>query len=248
MIDLYKGAKFCNLSTEKCPKTTWKLDKAKFHTPRGNDPVAIMPPCCEKHIREVIFYTADLLEKNGIPYWMDFGTLLGAVRYSDEGGRIIPYDTDGDFCVFLSDRDKILNLKQRIYSDGFFLQEHHYTEERALIIHGNTVVRICRSEKNRNQIDLFFWKSNDYNNTLTSNGLNADKTFPNWFVKERFPIPFYGKPIMAPREPEAFLKMRFGRTWKTPQNIKVHGEDARETHKFGFVFAAKNGWSRKVKL
>jgi len=245
MIDLYKGANFCNLNTKKCPKTRWKLDKERFYTAKGEDPVAIMPLCCERYVREVVFYTADLLEEYGIPYWMDFGTLLGAVR---DGGRIIPYDTDGDFCVFLEDRERILNLKQRIRSDGFFLQEHHYTERRALLVHGKTVVRMCRSEKNRNQIDLFFWKHNDYDNTLTSDGLNTAKTFPSWFVEERIPIPFYGKPIMAPREPEAFLEMRFGAKWKTPLDQKVHGQDAKEAHKFGFTFAEKMGWNRKVKL
>jgi hypothetical protein len=114
-------------------------------------------------------------------------------------------------------------------------------------MHGNTVLRICRSEVNRNQIDLFFWDHDEYN-TLTSDGLNVDKTFPDWYVQERFPVLLYNKPIMAPREPEIFLQMRFGPEWKRPQNRKVHGYEASNCHKFGFSYAKLMGWNSTARM
>ena len=45
-----------------------------------------------------------LLNKKQIPYWADFGTLLGIVRDKD----IISWDDDVDFGYFLKDRDRLI--------------------------------------------------------------------------------------------------------------------------------------------
>ena len=74
-----------------------------------------MPPCCRDHLIEIQHYIHDLFEEHGIEYWMDFGTLLGAVRT----GENVEFDDDGDIGVFGKDVKRIARLKKRAASDGF---------------------------------------------------------------------------------------------------------------------------------
>lgn len=81
------------------------------------------PPCCRDHLREVCLYVATQLEEMGVTYWMDGGTLLGAVR---EGGDLLPWEDDVDM-AFLIDgesgwRRVITELGARARRDGFQLE------------------------------------------------------------------------------------------------------------------------------
>ena len=65
------------------------------------------------HLQEVQTLLLDILEvidtiarKNNIPYWIDGGTLLGAVRHNG----FIPWDDDVDVCLLKDDYDKLLPL------------------------------------------------------------------------------------------------------------------------------------------
>ena len=66
-----------------------------------------MPSCCSDHLIQVIHYITELLDKENIPYWIHFGTLLGAVRNKST----IPWDSDADIGLFVEDKDKVLALK-----------------------------------------------------------------------------------------------------------------------------------------
>ena len=88
MISHNKWGRHCTLHTQKCsrgfwPKRSWSNDD-KSH---------ILPPCCRDNLIEIQHYIHDLFEEHGIEYWMDFGTLLGAVRT----GENVEFDNDGDF-------------------------------------------------------------------------------------------------------------------------------------------------------
>lgn len=64
--------------------------------------------CCTDKLRDMLFDVVDLLEKNDIQYWIDFGTLLGAIRGQD----IIKWDKDVDISVYSNHRSKIESLKK----------------------------------------------------------------------------------------------------------------------------------------
>jgi hypothetical protein len=214
----------CTLDTPKCPIESWS--KNKF--------IPVMPSCCVNHLKEVIFYLHDLFEEQGIHYWIDFGTLLGAVR----NGKTIPHDTDGDFGLYYNYREPILNLRERIEQDGLKMFIHHSKGNHERVFHGDTVIRIARSPINHMTVDLFFWKYHSFTGALTSDGLNSWKSFPDWFVKQRVPIRLFDRDLWGPRDTEAFLRFRYGHDWAIPKKKKINFASARETHKGIFQYAA----------
>ena len=52
--------------------------------------------------------TADLLTAHGIPYWVCWGTLLGAVREAQHPLQVVPWEHDFDFCVHESDWPRVV--------------------------------------------------------------------------------------------------------------------------------------------
>lgn len=60
-----------------------------------------------EHIIKSLLAFKEVMERNKIPYWLDFGTLLGAVRE----GKLIDWDKDGDVGVWIEDLDKMKALE-----------------------------------------------------------------------------------------------------------------------------------------
>jgi lipopolysaccharide cholinephosphotransferase len=75
-----------------------------------------------KKLYKMLKDTTHLLEKNKIQYWIDGGTLLGAVRHKG----LIPWDDDLDISVFYKDRHKVLKLKTQLEKYGLGLTSTFY--------------------------------------------------------------------------------------------------------------------------
>lgn len=81
----------------------------------------------------------DILEKNDIPYFITYGTLLGAVRHKG----FIPWDGDFDFYLFDETYEKALEcIRKDIPSDMFV--EYYDTEP--LFFHGWAHIKDLNSE------------------------------------------------------------------------------------------------------
>ena len=60
----------------------------------------------------------NILEENGVPYFITFGTLLGAVRH----GGFIPWDDDLDIFLFDETYEKAMSLLKNNLPDDMFLE------------------------------------------------------------------------------------------------------------------------------
>jgi len=64
-----------------------------------------------ENLREI----KNVLDKNNINYWLDFGTLLGAVR----NGKIIEWDSDIDLGTWYGNVDQIISIFSELKNKGF---------------------------------------------------------------------------------------------------------------------------------
>ncbi len=70
-----------------------------------------------------------ILEKENIPYFITYGTLLGAVRHQG----FIPWDDDFDFYLFDDSYDSAMEVLQKELPDDMFLEN---AESEPLFFHG----------------------------------------------------------------------------------------------------------------
>ncbi|CAH1547083.1 LicD family protein [Vibrio harveyi] len=66
---------------------------------------------------KILIHVDRVCQENNIDYWLDAGTLLGAVRH----GGFIPWDDDIDICMRRSDFNKFLELKSE-FTDKLYVQ------------------------------------------------------------------------------------------------------------------------------
>jgi phosphorylcholine metabolism protein LicD len=72
----------------------------------------------EKVAIEALRQVKEVLDKPGIEYWLDTGTLLGAVR--DE--KFIPWDGDIDLGTWLENKDAISAIVPELGKAGFWVR------------------------------------------------------------------------------------------------------------------------------
>jgi hypothetical protein len=59
--------------------------------------------------RKLLKKVGDILKENNIMFWLNHGSLLGAIRNQS----VIPYDNDVDLAIFRDDKDKVINLLRK---------------------------------------------------------------------------------------------------------------------------------------
>ncbi|KAG8177706.1 hypothetical protein JTE90_008331 [Oedothorax gibbosus] len=180
-----------------------------FGTVIGNMPEYLFegrwtPPCCLENLRQTARYVFGILQKCGVRYWLEGGSLLGAVRTGD----IIPWDYDVDIGIYQEDVPKcewLKNcLKQSIVDTQGFLWEKA-TE--------GDFIRVQFSETNHLHVDIFPFYSR--NGTMTKNTWfkdhMQDMEFPEHFLNPLHVIKFVGVSVSVPNSYKEFLELKFGK-------------------------------------
>lgn len=154
-----------------------------------------------------LFYEASqLLEKNGIVYWIIGGTFLGAVR----SGGIIKWDDDIDIMIPHEYKDKLYKLYRdndtlRIYNGNNFCDKILY-----------------RNNENNDRIfiDVFYASPNLLNGKIIfeHNSLLCIYTWPNeyYYLNDLFPLRKYkfgAYEVYGPNKYSEYMERKFSKNW-----------------------------------
>ena len=153
-----------------------------------------------------MFYEASqLLEKNGIVYWIIGGTFLGAVR----SGGIIKWDDDIDIMIPVEYKDKLYKL---------------FENNKTFYIHKNN--KYCNKIYYRNTdkyfIDVFYGNSTLHNGKIVidHNNIFSIMAWPNdyYYLEDLFPLRKYkfgAYEVYGPKEYKDFMERNFSKKWNT---------------------------------
>jgi fukutin-related protein len=82
---------------------SWILKRIKFQVAQDTPEYLLSgrwtPPCCLEALRKTARHVFSVLDEAGVRYWLEGGSLLGAMRHSD----IIPWDYDVDIGIYEDD-------------------------------------------------------------------------------------------------------------------------------------------------
>ncbi len=175
-------------------------------------------PGDERHMhieKEALREIGALLDKAGIPWWVDCGTCLGAFRY----GGVIPWDEDLDVAVLRADFDRVQQALSALDPVQYMVQDWSTRSKPKSYM--KVFVR-----KTGKLIDIYGFEMLSASNELRY-VLAIDDCwfFPEWLkIRERrftapvamstvFPLQqasFDGVPVYMPRDPVKYLQRYYG--------------------------------------
>lgn len=93
---------------------------------------------------EILHMIIDICNQNGLTYYADSGTLLGAVRH----GGYIPWDDDIDIALKRDDYMKLIEILPQKLPKGYIISGIYApnAERRAVVTTGQTIVSAVRSQ------------------------------------------------------------------------------------------------------
>eukprot|EP00047_Mylnosiga_fluctuans_P007430 m.253338 g.253338 ORF g.253338 m.253338 type:complete len:497 (+) comp18279_c0_seq1:246-1736(+) len=162
------------------------------------------PPCCLDHLRETARHVFEILDRDGVRYWLEGGSLLGAAR----DGDIIPWDYDVDVGL---DEEDIARCKPLAAAarDGRH-EEAGFVWEKA---REGDFYRVQYSAANHLHVDLFPFHD-DGTGTMTKmtwiESHRQDMPFPAHYLRPLARMPFVGMSVSVPNHHREFLELKFG--------------------------------------
>lgn len=79
---------------------------------------------------ELLKLVMDICDRNGLTYFADWGTLLGAVRHKG----FIPWDDDIDICMRRKDYDRLIQILPKELPDGFMMVGVHADDNGPFVV------------------------------------------------------------------------------------------------------------------
>ena len=176
-----------------------KLKKYEFH----------------KNAKTILFLVKEIIEELNIPYWIDYGTLLGAIR---ENG-FIEHDYDIDIGLFESDLSPL--LEKKLILNGF-KKRYQYRLEDTNILSEQTY------SFNNINVDFFLYQKSE--NNIIGHYFHAETSFElamrekGWLDTYEVIFNFHGigscdflgNSFPIPSNPINYLKQHYGEDFMIP--------------------------------
>lgn len=190
--------------------------------PEARNMLLDTPECCKAHVRRIMADVAALMDRDGIRWWVDYGTLLGWIRH----GGMIPWDKDGDLGVLGEDRDKLLGLQEEWLGMGYHATFAPVRPTQRFRTGDRMKVRLSR--RNWTNVDIFIWHKRPGGILDRKNYIGADlykgREFPRSWALPLQRGEWDGINVSVPAEPELLAKHRYGASWQEPLREKHPSE------------------------
>jgi phosphorylcholine metabolism protein LicD len=161
------------------------------------------PVCCASALAEILFWLADLLDAERIPYFILWGTHLGAVRHKG----IIPWDFDVDVGIEAGYEEQVWDLVSRAGAErGYDLTKvDDYT------------LRVAFSKLNFQHVDIEIFRDHEeLEDTIYTHTIYGKVVIARSAMYPLRQFEFYGRKLTGPKE-DAYLRKALG------SNIYTHG-------------------------
>ena len=181
-------------------------------------------PCCREHMRDLGHYIAACLSEMGVVYWLEGGSLLGAVR---ERGALLHWEDDIDLSVLLDGdmtwRRLAAGLAERGARDGYFID---FFEKKDFISISFDAPKPWpfRWERNRLRGEIradivIFRPAISHGRAVLERrshkgAMPATESggygVPREIVLPTSTVPFLGRDVACPNQAEAYLRVLYG--------------------------------------
>ena len=183
-------------------------------------------PNIVKLLYQILYDTHNILQDNGLNYWVDGGSFLGAIRH----GGIIPWDDDIDIGIIQPDIKKFLSLRNQFKKCGYsiskvFFGYKIFYSDRELIEDENFSFPF---------IDVFPFKKIGNKYRLYSKAARDIWSKESWFEDEIFPLKMYdfgNFKVLGPQTYKNYFKSSYGDDWNRVGYIEYDHEILEEVEK-----------------
>ena len=165
----------------------------------------------EKLQKRLLRYTATLLERNGISYWLESGTLIGLIREKN----LPAWHRNIDIGIDEKNLDRFLALRKK-FSPLYKFREVQNHSGREWIDSDITRVKVYKIWENNNNAVLKIMISIKYKHGHTYRWVDrrSCKSVSSHFFDRLDKINFFDKDYPIPSDVENYLRQRYG-DWKT---------------------------------
>jgi phosphorylcholine metabolism protein LicD len=178
-----------------------------------------------------------MLTKHRILHWIDYGTLLGAVRHH---GKFVPWEYDADLTIWSGHWETVkalgaaMNFQAKKKDGEAAKEEEEWPHYFYLVAPG--YARVFESSHNGIYVDLYTAGPTEKHNPdylYMRSGGDIDP-FHKSFLEPMSKIGLEGLYLPCPNRPSEFLKTRYGAHYMDNVKMKIYdGPKSQVDEKFG---------------